>query len=182
MTTHTYRKRNHFPDWLFYGLTVVLLTTGSLSVIFYSKTEQAVEHLTQIADSLAVVRINMHTIDSVFGNQGRFEIKNMGTQDFTIRDFFVCYFDSTRKTFQTLRGTMDKTLRTNESCRPVYHRGMNALWDGRTLCYFLTIQPGGLMKGMGDLYYAGQLQEGKAVEISVDNRDDNSDFFVTTCN
>lgn len=181
---HHKKSRNHFPDWLFYLISALLIVSLSLSISFYSKNKSLREVDIARVDSLERERIKVAELNGFYESQGKLVIKNTGSYDFTITDFYATYYDSETNSFKTIRGMINSTIAANGGkCSPSYNEGGDEpLWDGSVLFYFLSIT-GRDISGKGkNFYFSGKWEKDKKViGISLDNGVNNLKYIYPKC-
>jgi hypothetical protein len=177
-----HRKRNHFPDWLFYLISAAFITVSALSINYYNKSQNLNNSLSKAADTLLIEKSKVKQLSDLYENQGKLVIKNTGSHEFNITDFYIVYYDTASHVIQTIRGTLNSTIDKGGTCSPAYWKGDKPVWDGQVLCYFLSIK-GGDISGDGiRRYFVGNWEKDKKfLGISLDEEDDYSGRIYPKC-
>lgn len=177
-----HRKRNHFPDWLFYLISAAFITVSALSINYYGKSETLSVLVDKTIDSLNTERLKVKKMTGLYENQGKLVIKNTGSHEFNVTDFYVVYYDTTQQNFQTIRGTLNSTIDKGSNCSPAYWKGDKPVWDGQVLFYFLSIKGGDITGDGIRRYFVGNWEkEKKFLGISLDEEDDYSGRIYPKC-
>lgn len=179
---HHHKKKNHFPDWLFYLISAALIVFLSLFISYYSKTETLTETITKTSVSLDSVKTKVSELNSFYENQGKLVIQNDGSNEFTVTDFYITYYDTDKKTIKTIKGMINSTIEPGSSCKPFYRVGEKLIWNGEVLFYYISVKGGDILGNARNRYYAGNWEKGKQVlGISLDGEDDSSDRIYPKC-